>query len=67
MRQTKVFKHEFDTCFTILSPLHFGCLGIYQITTIGKIKDGKHMNRVLESYFSLYLAPIQIIHVKICR
>ena len=30
--------------------------GIYGPTTIAQIKDGKHMHRVLEAHFSLYLA-----------
>ena len=30
--------------------------GIYGLTTIGQIKDGKHMYRALEAHFSLYIA-----------
>ena len=30
--------------------------GIYELATIGQIKDGKHMYTALEAYFSLYLA-----------
>ena len=53
MRQIKVFKLEFVTCFTIFTMAY---LGIYGITTIGQITDGKHMYRALEAHFSLYLA-----------
>ena len=30
--------------------------GIYGSTTMGQIKDGKHMYRALEAHFTLYLA-----------
>ena len=30
--------------------------GIYGLTTIGQIKEGKHMYRALEAHFSLYIA-----------